>query len=78
MRLSGMLTAVDTETGKFRWQAPLPSITLGGPLIAGDLVFLGATPEPVIRAFDIKTGKELWKGDLPASARSTPMTFRGL
>ena len=72
----GMLTAVDTETGKFRWQASLPSITLGGPLIAGDLVFLGATPEPVIRAFDIKTGQELWKGDLPASARSTPMTFR--
>jgi quinoprotein glucose dehydrogenase len=72
----GMLTAVDTETGKFRWQVPLPSINLGGPLIAGDLVFLGATPEPVIRAFDIKTGKELWSGALPASARSTPMTFR--
>jgi quinoprotein glucose dehydrogenase len=83
-----MLSAVDTRSGKIRWQVPLGampfpgakpewgSINLGGPLAtAGGLVFIGATLDPAIRAFDTETGKELWKGDLPASARSTPMTF---
>jgi quinoprotein glucose dehydrogenase len=85
----GMLSAVDTRSGKIRWQVPLGtmpfpgakpewgSINLGGPLAtAGGLVFIGATFDPAIRAFDTETGRELWKGDLPASARSTPMTFR--
>jgi quinoprotein glucose dehydrogenase len=72
-----MLSAVDTVTGKIRWQVPLESINLGGPLVtAGGLVFIGATLDPAIRAFDVETGKERWKGELPASARSTPMTFR--
>ncbi len=73
----GMLSAVDTVTGTIRWQVPLESINLGGPLAtAGGVVFIGATLDSAIRAFDIETGKELWKGALPASARSTPMTFR--
>jgi quinoprotein glucose dehydrogenase len=77
----GLLSAVDTETGKIRWQVPFEStklsINLGGPLVtAGGLVFIGATLDPAIRAFDVETGKQLWKGGLPASARSTPMTFR--
>lgn len=82
----GMLTAIDTATGKFRWQVPLGamnpakpewgSINLGGPLAtAAGLVFIGATLDPAIRAFDTGSGKELWKADLPASARATPMTF---
>jgi quinoprotein glucose dehydrogenase len=85
----GMLSAVDTISGKIRWQVPLGmfpmpgakpewgSINLGGPLVtAGGLVFIGATLDPAIRAFDTETGKQLWKGDLPASARATPMAFR--
>jgi quinoprotein glucose dehydrogenase len=39
-------------------------------------VFIGATLDPVMRAFDVATGALLWQGTLPASARSVPMTFR--
>jgi len=88
----GALSAVDTNTGKIAWEAPLGmlpwlegnkdagkwgSINLGGPITtASGLVFIGATLDPYLRAFETTTGKELWKGKLPASARSTPMTYR--
>ncbi|MEP6733724.1 MAG: pyrroloquinoline quinone-dependent dehydrogenase [bacterium] len=56
---------------------PLGLPNLGGPVTtAGGLVFIGATPDHVLRAFDIETGKELWKGPLPGGARATPMTYQ--
>jgi quinoprotein glucose dehydrogenase len=86
----GALTAVDAATGKVRWEVPLGkfpmpgalaawgSVNLGGPLAtAGGLVFIGASFDPVMRAFDVDSGAELWQGALPASARSVPMTFAG-
>jgi glucose dehydrogenase len=88
----GLLTAVDMNEGKIRWQIPLGSmqdfggkqppilpgsISLGGPIAtAGGLVFIAATFDPFFRAFDIETGKELWKAQLPASGHATPMTYR--
>jgi quinoprotein glucose dehydrogenase len=87
----GMLTAVDLNTGKIRWEASLGSIpesvpvqlpvnwgtpNLGGPIVtAGGLVFIAATLDRTIRAFDLATGAELWHAPLPASATATPMTY---
>jgi quinoprotein glucose dehydrogenase len=52
-------------------------VNLGGPIVtAGGLVFIGASMEPVLRAFDIETGQELWRGPLPGGARATPMTYQ--
>jgi quinoprotein glucose dehydrogenase len=51
-------------------------VNLGGALIAGDLVFIAATREEVLRAYDIDTGREVWRADLPASAQAAPMTYR--
>ncbi len=86
----GALTAIDVNTGRIRWEVPLGklpmpgalpewgSLNLGGPLITGGgLLFIGATFDPVMRAFDVESGKELWQGTLPASARAVPMTFTG-
>ena len=86
----GMLSAVDVNTGRIRWEVPVGrmpvpdaqpdwgSVNLGGPLVASDgIVFIGATLDPAIRAFDVETGKELWRGALPTSARATPMMFTG-
>src|ERR1700730_1771690 len=86
----GFLTAINLDTGDFRWRSvlgvvdeliakgipPTGSPNLGGSLVtAGGLVFIGATNDSRFRAFDKDTGKELWVTHLPASAHATPMTF---
>jgi membrane-bound PQQ-dependent dehydrogenase (glucose/quinate/shikimate family) len=87
----GHLTAIDLNTGEFRWRSvlgvvdeliekgipPTGTSNLGGGIVtAGGLVFIGATNDSRFRAFDKDTGKELWVTRLPASAHATPMTFR--
>lgn len=87
----GMLHAVDTHTGEVRWEVPLGtsrdvtrvpvpfdwgSVNLGGPVIAGGLVFIGASMDRRIRAYDLATGSLVWDHDLPASGQATPLTYR--
>lgn len=77
----GHLTAIDMNTGQFRWRVTLGrpgtgSPNIGGSIVtAGGLVFIGATNDSKFRAFDKDNGKELWTADLPASAHATPMTY---
>jgi quinoprotein glucose dehydrogenase len=87
----GLLTAVDMNDGKIKWQVPLGSmsefpsghrdvppgsLSLGGPIVtAGGLVFIGGTLDPYIRAFDVQSGLEIWKARLPASGHAAPMTY---
>ena len=88
----GFLTAINLDTGDFRWRSvlgvvdeliakglpPTGSPNIGGSLVtAGGLVFIGATNDKRFRAFDKDTGKEIWTTMLPASAHATPMTFTG-
>lgn len=84
----GTLHAISLRTGKTVWNVPLGTgagtpmgpvdgmVNLGGPITtATGLLFIGATPDPNLRAFDISSGRVLWTGTLPAGARSTPMTY---
>ncbi len=86
------LTAIDLDTGKFRWRSVLGVVdklvdrglpatgapNIGGSLVtAGGLVFIAATNDSRFRAFDKDNGKEIWVTKLPASAHASPMTFRG-
>jgi glucose dehydrogenase len=88
----GHLTAIDLNTGEFRWRSvlgvveelvergvpPTGAMNIGGSIVtAGGLVFIGATNDRRFRAFDSKTGKELWSAMLPASAHATPATYLG-
>jgi quinoprotein glucose dehydrogenase len=88
----GFLTAINLDSGEFRWRSvlgvvdkliekglpPTGAPNIGGTLVtAGGLVFIGATNDRRFRAFDKDTGKELWTTKLPASAHATPMTFVG-
>lgn len=86
----GHLTAINLDTGEFRWRTvlgvvddllakgipPTGTSNLGGSMVtAGGLVFIGATDDSRFRAFDKDSGKELWTVRVPASAHATPMTF---
>ena len=86
----GHLTAIDLNTGEFRWQSvlgeydeltergisPTGASNLGGPIVtAGGLVFIAATNDRRVRAFDKETGTLVWEHMLPASAHATPMTY---
>lgn len=86
----GTLSAIDLNTGEYRWRIPLgehPALPAGrtpesgteqygGPIVtAGGLVFIAATQDAKFRAFDKETGALLWEAALPAAGYATPSTF---
>ncbi|REG91993.1 outer membrane protein assembly factor BamB family protein [Algoriphagus antarcticus] len=86
----GLLTAIDMNTGKKKWQVPLGEIdslsaqgfaptgteNYGGPVVtAGGVLFIAATKDEKIRAFDKDTGEILWEAKLPASGHATPAVY---
>lgn len=86
----GTLSAIDLNTGAYRWRIPLgeyDALTAkgvpvtgteqyGGPIVtAGGLVFIAATQDEKFRAFDKITGKLLWQTLLPAAGYATPSTY---
>ena len=87
----GTLTAIDSSTGRIRWEVPLGRFrvgpfllpmkwgtpSLGGPIVTGGgLVFIAATMDETLRAFDVENGHELWHWRLPGGGQATPMTYR--
>jgi len=89
----GFLTAINLDSGNFRWRSvlgvvdklidqgfmrPTGAPNIGGSLVtAGGLIFIGATNDSRFRAFNKDNGAELWVTRLPASGHATPITFRG-
>ncbi len=86
----GLLTAIDMNTGKKKWQvtlgeidslsaqgfAPTGTENYGGPVAtAGGVLFIAATKDEKIRAFDKETGETLWEAKLPASGHATPAVY---
>jgi quinoprotein glucose dehydrogenase len=86
----GLLTAIDMNTGKKKWQvtlgeidslsaqgfAPTGTENYGGPVAtAGGVLFIAATKDEKIRAFDKETGKILWEAKLPAAGHATPAVY---
>jgi quinoprotein glucose dehydrogenase len=86
----GTLSAIDLNTGDYRWRIPLGEFAAltargvpitgteqyGGPIVtAGGLLFIAATQDAKVRAFDKRTGRLLWDATLPAPGYATPSTY---
>src|SRR6266540_6270929 len=86
----GTLSAIDLNTGEYRWRIPLGEFTAltargipvtgteqyGGPIVTrGGLVFIAATQDAKFRAFDKNTGRLLWEATLTAPGYATPSTY---
>jgi len=86
----GTLSAIDLNTGQYVWTAtlgefkelsargipPTGAENYGGPVAtAGNLLFIAATKDGMMRAFDKRTGRVLWQTELPAAAFATPSTY---
>ena len=86
----GYMTAIDLETGDFKWRVvngEFPELTAqgipktgslshGGSLATkGGLVFIGATFDRKFRAFDSDTGAILWEFQLKAGGFASPCTY---
>ncbi|HEY7358056.1 MAG TPA: PQQ-binding-like beta-propeller repeat protein [Ktedonobacterales bacterium] len=61
---AGELDALDVNTGKLLWTAPLKAPDFGGAAVAGDLVFTSTFPGQVL-AFNRSTGKQVWSWQAP-------------
>ncbi|MFY9924768.1 MAG: PQQ-binding-like beta-propeller repeat protein [Opitutaceae bacterium] len=87
----GTLSAIDLNTGQYVWRvtlgefkeltakgiAPTGTENYGGPVAtAGNLLFIAATKDGMMRAFDKRTGRVLWEYQLPAAAFATPSTYQ--
>jgi len=86
----GTLTAIDLQQAKIVWRIPLgdyPQLlsqgqagygaeNYGGPVVtAGDLLFIAATPDQLIKAYNKHTGELLWQSRLPEAGFATPATY---
>jgi len=86
----GTLSAIDLNTGEYRWKRPLgelPELTAqgvpptgtenyGGPVVtAGGVIFIAATKDEKFRAFASATGELLFEAQLPAGGYATPATY---
>ena len=86
----GTLSAIDLNTGEYRWRVPLGEFAAltargipvtgteqyGGPIVTrGGLVFIAATQDAKLRALDKSSGRVVWEAMLPAPGYATPSTY---
>ena len=80
--MSGIVTAVDAETGKTLWQRPAPPKqplyhTAMSPLVDGDVVIIhvDGDDDGKLTAFDVATGEVRWSWEDDGPAYGSPMVF---
>lgn len=72
----GLLSAIDLESGKIRWQYRTAQPLIGGVLAtAGGLVFVGEGSGS-LDAFDSESGRLLWQHKTEAGVNAPPITYQ--
>jgi alcohol dehydrogenase (cytochrome c) len=64
---TGVLSAVDVDTGKLRWRNALPYPAAGGVLVTSTGLAFSSDVGGSLYAFDAATGHEYWKNDTGSS-----------
>lgn len=57
---STLLSSIDVDSGKIRWNTTLHNLSFGGPLSTNGLVFVGEEVTGTFRAYAATDGKLLW------------------
>ena len=71
----GLLSSIDLQTGKIRWQQKTPQPLVGGVLsTAGGILFTGEG-NGNFDAFDAEDGKLLWQYQAEAGVNAPPVTY---
>jgi quinoprotein glucose dehydrogenase len=86
----GLLTAIDLNTGRKRWQVPFGQrdlgrsdgapvrglVNTGGVAVtAGGVLFATGATDNTLRAYDALSGAELWSYQLPAAGSTIPTVY---
>lgn len=72
----GLLSAIDLQSGRIRWQYRTDQPLIGGVLAtAGGLVFMGEGGG-TLDAFDSETGRLLWQDKSEAGVNAPPITYQ--
>lgn len=64
---TGLMTAIDINTGKVAWKFPMPYAGQGGALTTSNGLVFTSDLRGRVYALDAKTGKELWHDDTGAA-----------
>ena len=71
----GLLSAIDLNTKKIKWQVKTPQPLTGGLLATeGNLVFMGEG-NGNFNAYDSRTGKLLWTNKADAGVNAPPISY---
>jgi alcohol dehydrogenase (cytochrome c) len=72
---SGLITAIDLNTGKVVWQtATVMPLLSGVTVTAGGVLFAGLSDDK-LAAYDAHTGRQLWTGAAPAGVNAPPISY---
>jgi PQQ-dependent dehydrogenase (methanol/ethanol family) len=72
----GLLSAIDTDTGKVVWQDKVDTPMVGGSVSTGGGVTFVGEGNGLFDAVDTKSGKMLWQFQTGAGVNSAPMVYQ--
>lgn len=73
---TGVVSAIDVSTGKFKWRKPLPYPAQGGALITNTGLTFTSDLAGNVYAFDTANGAVLWKSSTGSSTVAPFSTYR--